>query len=139
MKLKKKEILLARNWCFHNFNFKHFIPHKLHQAGKYISSVCAFSKVGLCTFCHSRLSKVFWLCLTKVSGKNQSFTNKCWFSKYLIRGIKSCKKPKWQDTQKSRKIKNYKNHKIGKLVIFKCKKSLDLSTPLYCEFSCCTD
>ena len=53
--------------------------------------------------------KVLWFCLTKVSGKNQSFTNLSWFCKNLQIGTKSGeKKPKWKDIQKSKNPKNYK-------------------------------
>ena len=40
------------------------------------------------------LGKVLWFCLTKVSGKNQSFTNLCWFCKNLQIGTKCGEKTK---------------------------------------------
>ena len=64
------------------------------------------------------LGKVLWFCLIKVSGKNQSFTNLSWFCQNLQIGIKSGKKPKWQDTQKSKNPKNYKIFQTWKNVQF---------------------
>ena len=56
------------------------------------------------------LGKVLWFCLTKISGKNQSFTNLSWFSKNLQIGTKSGeKKPKWQDIQKTKNYKKLQN------------------------------
>ena len=56
------------------------------------------------------LGKVLWFCLTKVSGKNQSYTNSYWFCKNLQIGTKSGgKKPSWQDTQKTRNFKKLQN------------------------------
>ena len=52
------------------------------------------------------LGKVLWFCLTKVSGKNQSYTYLYWFCKNLQIGTKSGeKKPSWQDTQKTKNSK----------------------------------
>ena len=58
------------------------------------------------------LGKVLWFCLTKVSGKNQSYTNLYWFCKNLQVGTKSGEKPKWQDIQETKnpkKITELKN------------------------------
>ena len=69
------------------------------------------------------LGKVLWFCLTKVSGKNQSFTNLSWFCKNLQIGTKSGKKPKWQDTQRSKKNQKItKYFRIGKVFNFKGRK-----------------
>ena len=55
------------------------------------------------------LGKVLWFCLTKVSGKNQSFTNLCWFCKNLQIGTKSGEKNQSGKISKRPKIpKNYK-------------------------------
>ena len=55
------------------------------------------------------LGKVLWLCLTKVSGKNQSFTNLSWFCKNLQIGTKSREKTKVARYPKDQKSpKNYK-------------------------------
>ena len=69
------------------------------------------------------LGKVLWFCLTKVSGKNQSSTNLSWFIKIckLVPKVVK-KKPKWQDTQKSKNQKITKYFRIGKVSNFKCKK-----------------
>ena len=40
------------------------------------------------------LGKVLWFCLTKVSGKNQSYTYPYWFCKNLQIGTKSGEKTK---------------------------------------------
>ena len=56
------------------------------------------------------LGKVLWFCLTKVSGKNQSFTNLHWFCKNLQIGTKSGEKTKvarYPRGQKSQKITKY--------------------------------
>ena len=96
------------------------------------------------------LGKVLWFCLTKVSGKNQSFTNQSWFCQNLQIDTKSGKKPKWQDTQKSKIQKIMKYFKIGKVFNFKCKKVflvilnialvelliVLIETLLYCIFVC---
>ena len=55
------------------------------------------------------LGKVLWFCLTKVSGKNQSFTNLSWFCKNLQVGTKSGEKAKWQDIQKTKNPKKLQN------------------------------
>ena len=54
------------------------------------------------------LGKVLWFCLTKVSGKNQSFTNLSWFCKNLQIGTKSGEKTKEARYPKVLKSKNYK-------------------------------
>ena len=51
------------------------------------------------------LGKVLWFCLTKVSGKNQSFTNLSWFCKICKLVPKVVTKPKWQDIQKTKNPK----------------------------------
>ena len=56
------------------------------------------------------LGKVLWFCLSKVSGKNQSFTNLSWFCKNLQIGTKSGDKTKvarYPRGQKSQKITKY--------------------------------
>ena len=63
------------------------------------------------------LGKVLWFCLTKVSGKNQSFTNLSWFCKNLQIGTKSGEKAK---VARYPKITKY--FRIGKVFNFKCKK-----------------
>ena len=66
------------------------------------------------------LGKVLWFCLTKVSGKNQSFTNLCWFCKNLRIGTKSGEKTKVARYPKFQKITKYS--RIEKIFNFKCRK-----------------
>ena len=57
------------------------------------------------------LGKVLWFCLTKVSGKNQSYTNSCWFCKNLQIGTKSGEKKtklaRYPEIQKFQEITKY--------------------------------
>ena len=56
------------------------------------------------------LGKVLWFCLTKVSGKNQSYTNSYWFCKNLQIGTKSGEKTKlarYPENQKLQEITKY--------------------------------
>ena len=52
------------------------------------------------------LGKVLWFCLTKVSDKNQSFTNLSWFCKNLQIGTKGGEKTKVARYPKIQKITN---------------------------------
>ena len=52
------------------------------------------------------LGKVLWFCLTKVSGKNQSFTNLSWFCKNLQIGTISEEKTKVARYPKDQKLQN---------------------------------
>ena len=60
------------------------------------------------------LGKVLWFCLTKVSGKNQSYTNLYWFCKNLQIGTKCGEKtklaryPRDQNSKKSQNISELK-------------------------------
>ena len=89
------------------------------------------------------LGKVLWFCLTKVSGKNQSYTNLYWFCKNLQIGTKCGEKTKlarYPRDQKFQEITNYfRIEKFqfqvykGILVHFKellCKTLIVLITPL---------
>ena len=56
------------------------------------------------------LGKVLWFCLTKVSGKNQSYTNLYWFCKNLQIGTKCGEKTKlarYPKDQKFQEITKY--------------------------------
>ena len=53
------------------------------------------------------LGKVLWFCLTKVSGKNQSYTNLYWFCKNLQIGTKCGER--WQDIQETKNSKKSQN------------------------------
>ena len=101
LELKKREILFARNWCFHDFNFKILHSSSFHPV-LVGSDFCIFAIFGL--------GKVLWFCLTKVSGKNQSYTNLYWFCKNLQIGTKSGEKTKvarYPRDQKFQEITNY--------------------------------
>ena len=50
------------------------------------------------------LGKVLWFCLTKVSGKNQSYTNLYWFCKNLQIGTKYGEKTKLARYPKDQKF-----------------------------------
>ena len=50
------------------------------------------------------LGKVLWFCLTKVSGKNQSYTNSYWFCKNLQIGTKCGEKTKLARYPKDQKF-----------------------------------
>ena len=78
------------------------------------------------------LGKVLWFCLTKVSGKNQSYTNLYWFCKNLQIGTKCGEKTKLASTQKTKNSKKLQN--ISELEKFnsKCKKVF------YCIFKSVT-
>ena len=114
--MKKREILFARNWCFHDFNFK-----LLHSS--------SFHPVIFVFFAIFGLGKVLWFCLTKVSGKNQSYTNLYWFCKNLQIGTKCGEKTKlaryprdqkFQEITKYSRIENFQFQVYkGTLVHFK--------------------
>ena len=55
------------------------------------------------------LGKVLWFCLTKVSGKNQSYTNLYWFCKNLQIGTKSGEKTKVARYPRDQKFQGIKN------------------------------
>ena len=70
-----------------------------------------------------------WLCQTKVSGKNQSCTNQCWFCKICKVVPKVVRKPKWQDIQKSKNSRTAKTIKLAKLLVLSVKRVLTLVPP----------
>ena len=107
VELKKREILFARNWCFHDFNFK-----ILHSSSFHF--VLVGSDFFLVFFAIFGLGKVLWVCVTKVSGKNQSYTYLYWFCKNLQIGTKSGEK-----TKLARYPKNQKFQEITKYSEFK--------------------
>ena len=51
------------------------------------------------------LGKVLWFCLTKVSGKNQSYSTYIGFVKICKLVPKVVKKPSWQETQETKNSK----------------------------------
>ena len=71
------------------------------------------------------LGKVLWFCLTKVLGKNQSYTNQYWFCKNLQIGTKSGEKktklaryPKDQNFQEITKYSELKNFNFQCIKVF---------------------
>ena len=86
------------------------------------------------------LGKVLWFCLTKVSGKNQSFTNLFWFCKNLQIGTKSGEKTKvarYPKDQKSPKIKKY--FRVEKYSIPSVKRYFNNFQDCPCRIFDCTD
>ena len=86
------------------------------------------------------LGKVLWFCLTKVSGKNQSFTNLSWFSKNLQIGTKSGERTKvarYPRDQKLQKIAKYV--RVEKNSIPSVKRYFSNFTDCPCKILDCTD
>ena len=111
--MKKREILFARNWCFHDFNFK--ILH-------YQVFILCWWEVIFVFFAIFGLGKVLWFCLTKVSGKNQSYTNLYWFCKNLQIGTKCGEKTKLARYPKDQKFQEITKYSELKKFNSKCKK-----------------
>ena len=97
------------------------------------------------------LGKVLWFCLTKVSGKNQSYTNLYWFCKNLQIGTKCGEKTKLARYPKDQKFQEItKYFRVGKnsipsvkrcftafLKVLLCKSLIVLTvTLLNCIFTC---
>ena len=79
------------------------------------------------------LGKVLWFCLTKVSGKNQSYTYLYWFCKKLQIGPKCGeKKPKLARYPKDQKFQEIRKYSELKKFNSKCKKVF------YCIFKSIT-
>ena len=103
VKLKKRGILFARNWCFHDFNFK-----ILHSSSFHLVVFVFFAIFGL--------GKVLLFCVTKVSGKNQSYSNLYWFCKNLQIGTKCGEKTKLARYPKDQKFQEItKYFRVGKI------------------------
>ena len=68
------------------------------------------------------LGKVLWFCLTKVSGKNQSYTNSYWFCKNLQIGTKSGEKTKLARNPENQKFQEITKYLELKKFNSKCKK-----------------
>ena len=87
-----------------------------------------FAKTGFCTFCH------FWTGLSLVILINLGFRQKPKFLKIsvgLVKFVKwyqSSKKPKWQDTQKSKNSRIAKITELAKLQFLSVKRVLTLVT-----------
>ena len=68
------------------------------------------------------LGKVLWFCLTKVSGKNPSYSNLYWFCKNLQIGTKCGEKTKLARCPKDQKFQEItKYFRIEKLIFSLCK------------------
>ena len=93
----------------------------------------------------SALFVIFWTGLSLVILINLGFRQKPKFLRISVGFVKfakwyqSSKKPKWQDTQKSKKSRIAKITELVKLQFFKCEKGFDLGNPLYCNLPSCTD
>ena len=68
------------------------------------------------------LGKVLWFCLTKVSGKNQSYTYLYWFCKNLQIGTKCGEKTKLARYPKDQKFQEITKYLELKKFNSKCKK-----------------
>ena len=89
------------------------------------TSFIKFSSCGFCIFAIFGLGKVLWFCLTKVSGKNQSYTNLYWFCKNLQIGTKCREKTKLARYPKDQKFQEItKYFRIEKKFNSKCIKVL---------------
>ena len=80
------------------------LKHFIHQV-----FILCWWEVNFVFFAIFGLGKVLWFCVTKVSGKNQSYSNLYWFCKNLQIGTKVVKKPSWQDIQKTKNSKKLQN------------------------------
>ena len=91
------------------------LKHFIHQV-----FILCWWEVIFVFFAIFGLGKVLWFCVTKVSGKNQSYSNLYWFCKNLQVGTKCGeKKPSWQDTQETKNSKKSQN--MSELVKFNSK------------------
>ena len=70
-----------------------------------------------------------WLCLTKVSDKNQSFINQCWFCKICKVVPKVVKNQSGKIPRKSEKLRIAKPIKLAKLLVLSVKRVLTLVPP----------
>ena len=80
------------------------LKHFIHQV-----FILCWWEVNFVFFAIFGLGKVLWFCVTKVSGKNQSYSNLYWFCKNLQIGTKCGEKPSWQDIQKTKNSKKLQN------------------------------
>ena len=81
------------------------LKYFIHQ----VFILCWWEVIFVC-FTIFGLGKVLWFCLTKVSGKNQSYSNLYWFCKNLQIGTKCGEKTKlarYPKDQKFQEITKY--------------------------------
>ena len=81
------------------------LKHFIHQV-----FILCWWEVNFVFFAIFGLGKVLWFCVTKVSGKNQSYSNLYWFCKNLQIGTKVVKKTKlarYPKDQKFQEITKY--------------------------------
>ena len=87
------------------------LKHFIHQ-----DYILCWWKVNFVFFAIFGLGKVLWFCVTKDSGKNQSYSNLYWFCKNLQIGTKVVKKKKKNQVGKiSKRPKIPRNHKIFRI------------------------
>ena len=111
------------------------LKYFIHQ----VSILCLWEVIFV-FFAIFRLGKVLWFCLTKVSGKNQSFTNLSWFCKTLQIGTKSGEKTKvarYPKDQRSQKITEY--FRVEKYSILSVKRYFSNFKDCPCKILDCTD
>ena len=92
---------------------KHFI---------HLVFILCWSEVIFVFFAIFGLGKVLWFCVTKVSGKNQSYSNLYWFCKNLQIGTKCGEKTKlarYPKDQKFQEITKYSELKKIQLPVCK--------------------
>ena len=93
------------------------LKHFIHQV-----FILCWWEVNFVFFAIFGLGKVLWFCVTKVSGKNQSYSNLYWFCKNLQIGTKSGEKNQVGKISKRPKIpRNYKIFRIEKIQFPVCK------------------
>ena len=85
------------------------LKHFIHQV-----FILCWWEVIFVFFAIFGLGKVLWFCVTKVSGKNQSYSNLYWFCKNLQIGTK-CGEKKNQVGKISKRPKIPRNHKIFRI------------------------
>ena len=81
------------------------LKHFIHQV-----FILCWWEVNFVFFAIFGLGKVLWFCVTKVSGKNQSYSNLYWFCKNLQIGTKCGEKTKlarYPKDQKFQEITKY--------------------------------
>ena len=112
-----------------NFDFIHHCSGRVYELECKLGKFIFFAKTGFCTFCH------FWTGLSLVILINLGFRQKPKFLKISVGSVKfakwyqSSEKPKWQDTQKSKKSRIAKITELAKLQFLSVKRVLTLVTP----------
>ena len=93
------------------------LKHFIHQV-----FILCWWEVIFVFFAIFGLGKVLWFCLTKVSGKNQSYSNLYWFCKNLQIGTKSGEKTKLARDPRDQKFQEMTKYSELKKFNFQCVK-----------------